>query len=260
MNTNAYLSFKGESERLTNLAVLFSHAVPVLRQVLASPTLSAQISLKPADNFPHDRSDGPALAGFAAAYDRDLANLVLLSVFSYFEAYVRCAIQEIYELQGGDEAFLALSRKRVTRHWKSAPPAVLEAKRKLQTRERRDKADKYRKYAKVLAAHNFAFPPDLLAVYGAQQLARKLDTKGRSGMRASEIPDLLTEALLLDVNKAERVAYQDVRLLRNRIAHGGTPALSVHQAIKRTTFLREWAGRIDHHIAEYFLVLAKYAQ
>jgi hypothetical protein len=244
---------------LTNLTVLFSHAVPVLRQVLTSPDLAASVSLKPADNFPHDKSSGPVLLGFASGYDRQLAHLIVLSVFSYFEAYIRGALQEVFDLQGGEAAFVTLARRRVTRNWKSLAPDVIEAKRKLQTREKKGKADKYRKYGKFLADSNFAFPPELFAAYGAHQLARKLETKGRAALRAHEIPDLVAEALLLEVTKSERNAYEELRELRNKIAHGGVPTLTVHQAVKKTTFLRQWAARIDQHIGEYFLVLAKHA-
>jgi len=259
LHTSAYLSFKAECERLTNLTVLFSHAVPVLRQVLTSPALAAKVPLKPADNFPHDKSSGPVLLGFANGYDRQLSHLIVLSVFSYFEAYTRGAFQEVFDLQGGEAAFVTLARKRATRHWKSSTPDVAEAKRKLQTPERKGKVDKYRKYGRFLADRNFAFPPELFAAYGALQLARKLQSGGRGALRAHEIPDVVAEALLLDVSTADRHAYDDVRQLRNKIAHGGAPNLTVHQAIKKTTFLRQWAGRIDQHIGEHFLVLAKHA-
>jgi len=190
--------------------------VPVLRQVLASPTLTAQVSLKPADNFPHDKSTGSALLGFAAGYGQQLAHLIVLSVFSYFEAYIRGALSEIYDLQGGEAAFLAMAQKRVTRHWKSTQPDIIAAKRRLQTREKKGKIEKYRKYGRFLDARNFAFPPDLFSAYGAQQLARKLDVKSGSALRAYEIPELLSEALLFDVTKADRSAYEDVRRLSIR--------------------------------------------
>jgi hypothetical protein len=231
-----------------------------LRQVLASPTLTGQVSLKPADNFPHDKSTGSVILGFAAGYDKPLAHLILLSVFSYFEGYVRGALKEVYELQGGESAFVALAHKRATRDWKSSSPEVAEAKRKLQTREIRGKVDKYRKYGRLLAERHFAFPPELFAVYGAQHLAKRLDPKDRNAFRAHELPDLLADAILIKITQAERDAFEAIRLLRNKIAHGDAPGLTVHQAIKKTTFLREWARRVDRHIGEHFLILAKYAQ
>ena len=240
--------------------MLFSHAVPALRRVLASPNISAQVPLKPADNFPHDKSSGVTLLSFATDYDRDLAHLMLMSVFSYFEAYVRGALREVYDLQGGRDAFLVLAHDRATRYWNSVQPAVLDAKRKLQTRDKAGRVDRLRKYSRKLNDLGFVFPPDLFAVYGALCLARKLEPKGRNAFRAYEIPDLLSEALLLKVTKAERRQYGEIRELRNDIAHGAAPRLTVHPAIKKTNFLRKWAARIDGHIGEHFLVLARYAR
>jgi hypothetical protein len=258
--TKSYLSFKVESERLTNLVVLFSHAVPVLVRVMSSPKASALVPLKPADNFPHDKSTGPTLINRAVGYDQDLARLMVLSVFSYFEAYVRGALREIYDLQGGPQAFVALAERRVSRHWSSAPSQVAEAKRKLQDADDRGKADKFLKYSKILVDAGYAFPPDLLAAYGARNLAKKLEPKGRNAVRAWEIPALLSEALLLKISAAERLMFEDLRALRNDVAHGSTPALSVHSAIRKTTALRNWAARIDAHICRHFIVLAKYVR
>jgi hypothetical protein len=112
----------------------------------------------------------------------------------------------------------------------------------------------------VLDEARYAFPPDLLAQYGAQQLAKKIEPKGRQALRAHEIPDLLADAILCPPTPAERRVFEDIRSLRNKVAHGAAPALTVHAAIKKSASLRKWAGRIEAHIAEHFLVLAKYSR
>jgi hypothetical protein len=257
--TQAYLSFKAESERLINLTVLFSHAVPVLKRVLGSQQASVLVPLKPPDAFPHDDTTGPELLRRAAGYEQDLAYVILLSIFSYFEAYVRGALNEIYLRQGGRQAFIALAEKRATRYWTSPPASVAEAKRKLQDADKKGKHEKYEKYSKVLGGAGFPFPPDLLSVYGARKLNEKLDQKSPRALRAWEIPDLLSEALLLDVTTAEKAMFDEVRKLRNYVAHGSKPPLTVHEVIKKTSALRRWATRIDVHIGNHFLVLAKYA-
>lgn len=260
MQTSAYSAFKGEAERITNLAVLFSHAVPVLTRVIKDPAAAASVALKPADNFPHDNSDGPTLLQFAMGYDQALARLIVLSVFSYFEAYVSAALGEVFDLQGGLENFKRIAARRATKHWTLPPGPIAEAKRRLQTRDDRAKIDRFKKFSNVLDEARFAFPPDLLAQYGAQQLAKKIEPKGRQALRAHEIPDLLADALLCPPTPAERHVFEDIRSLRNKVAHGAAPALTVHSAIKKSTSLRKWAGRIEAHIAEHFLVLAKYSK
>jgi len=54
--------------------------------------------------------------------------------------------------------------------------------------------------------------------------------------------------------------YTDLREVRNEVAHGRPPSLTVHSVVKKTDALRKWAAKIDRHIAEHFLVLAKYAR
>jgi hypothetical protein len=108
-------AFKAQCERLTNLTVVFSHAVPVLSRVLANPAIAASVALKPADNFPHDKADGSLLLAWAKDYSDDLARLIVLSTFSYFEAFVRDALGEVFALQGGVDAFRKLAERRVKR-------------------------------------------------------------------------------------------------------------------------------------------------
>lgn len=260
MHTSAYAAFRSEAERITNLAVLFSHAVPVLTRVLSDPVAAAQVPLKPADNFPHDKSDGATLLQFATGYDQALARLIVLSVFSYFEAYVGAALAEVFALQGGIENFKRIAARRAVKHWALPPGPLREAKRRLQTRDDRAKIDRFKKFSNVLDEAGYAFPPDLLAQYGAQQLAKKIEPKGRQALRAHEIPDLLADALLCPPTPAERQVFEDIRGPRNKVAHGSAPALTVHSAIKKSTSLRKWAARIEAHIAEHFLVLAKYSK
>ena len=100
--------------------------------------------------------------------------MVVLSVFSQFEAYVRGALVEIYDRQGGANAFLSLATKQAERYWNTAPSIVSEAKNKLLDSHDQRKADKYRKYSRTLVEAGFSFPPDLLSVYGAKQLLRKV--------------------------------------------------------------------------------------
>lgn len=259
-NTESYLRFKQEVVRQINLVVLISHAVPVLKRVLADQGASKTIALKPPDNFPHDKTDAPLLQKWAQDYSRVLAHVIVLSVFSQFEAYIRGALDEIYTRQGGPEAFVELAMKQAKQYWISAPKNVVEAKRKLRDSDKKNLAQKFRKYSRVLVQSGYSFPPDLLAVYGAKRLQEKLSSKGPKALRAWEIPDLLADALLLDVTPAEKDMYENLRNLRNAVAHGNQPSLTVHSAVTETGKLREWATKIDKHIAKHFLILAKYAR
>ena len=252
-HTQSYLAFKSESERLTNLVVLFSYSVPALMRVLSSPAASALVPVKP-DNFPHDKTTGPTLTSRALGYDQDLARITVLSVYSYFEAYVRGALKEIYDRQGGPDAFVALAERRVCRHWSHASGEVAEAKRKLQDADKKGKSNKYLKYSKVLADAGFAFPPDYWPCMVLGSWQRSLSPRAEINPRRGN-PDLLSDSLLLNVGPGERQMFGEIRALRNRIAHGSIPVLGMHAAVKKTAALRAWAARIDAHIGKHFLVL-----
>lgn len=239
LQTNSYLTFKREAERLTNLVVLLSHAVPVLTRTINSPSTAAKVPLKPADNFPNDRTTGAVLVQWAADYDRDLACLIVISVLGYFEAYVRAALLEVYDLQGAAAAFVSLAQRRATRHWQSSSAAVAQARGALQARDDKRRADRFRKFSKVIDQAGFAFPPHLLSAYGASLLARKLSNDGRQSLRAWEIMGLLDDALLFKSSELQRSTFEPVRKLRNQIAHGAAPSLSVHEAVKMTAALRK---------------------
>ena len=257
-HTRAYLTFKSEAERLANFVALVSHAVPVLRQVINAAPGSATVVLKPADNFPHDRSTTTMLLSWAAGYDQELARLIVLATFSYFEAYVR-ALREVFALQGGADQFLEHATKRATRHWATVSPVVESAKHRLQKPDDKSKIDRAKKFTKVLERERYRFPSDILGVYGARQLLLRVQSDARQEVKASGIPDLLQDALLMKIGASQRRMYDELRLLRNQIAHGAIPTVTIPDAIKRTTALRKFAVRIDEHVVAHFLVLEKYA-
>jgi hypothetical protein len=259
-HTKAYLAFKTEAERLANFVALVSHAVPVLRRVIAQPSVASQIPLKPADNFPHDRSTEETLDSWAKGYDAELARLVVLATFSYFEAYVKGVLGEIFELQGGAPQFIAHATKRVTRNWGAPSPEIAGAKGKLQKPDNKSRAERARKFTRILEKEGYRFPSEILAVYGAKQLQLRIDPKSRQEVKAAGIPDLLSDALLLQVTKAQRQLFDELRMLRNDIAHGALPSVTVQDAIKTTTALRKWAVRIDEYVVQHFFVLEKYAE
>ncbi len=258
-HSKAYLRFKEESERLTNFVALISHAVPVLRRVVETPG-GAPVPIKPPDNFPHDRASGALLTTWMANYDQELARLIVLAIFSYFEAYVRAVVTELCEFQGGQQAFLGHSVKRATRDWTMRDTKLLLAKRRLQRRDEPGKADRFRKYTRVLEAGRFRFPSELLSAYGVRQLLRRIERDRRDGIQAWEIPDLLSDALLVPVTATQRKTYDALRTLRNKIAHGAVPPVTLHDAVRRTIWLRQWVTRLDEHITSHFFVLERYAE
>ncbi len=98
----------------------------------------------------------------------------------------------------------------------------------------------------------FKFPTELFFFYGLHSLKRKLD---QESIRAFDIPELLSEVLLLKLDQTKIESFHNCRNMRNLVAHGNPPALNLRQVVALNHFLRELALEIDAHIIENFFVL-----
>jgi len=224
--------------------------MPALRADLAlpSPTLS-----NPPDYFQASRNPKSEVASYVAAYQDELARSTLIAVFSYFEGYARSVLREIVAFHGGGDQFQSLAHSRATRFIASPYPGVTLHKRKLQDRRAPAKLFKYQKYGQLLEAKGFKFPTDLLAHFGVVQLLSKI--KDDRTIRAWEIPSLFEECLLFPIATTERDLYEEVRGIRNDVAHGKAPTIALQASLRYASELHSFAARVDHHIAEHFLVI-----
>jgi hypothetical protein len=89
---------------------------------------------------------------------------------------------------------------------------------------------------------------------------KKVGKDRRLEMKANEIPDILVEAFQMDSFAKHRKAFDDLRTLRNEIAHGQRQSVSLKSAIGAGRNLRKWATAIDSHFTEHFFVLERFAQ
>jgi len=134
------------------------------------------------------------------------------------------------------------------------PANISGLKRKLQDSDKPSWQDRYRKYARLAAAEGYRFPGELLSAYGIRNLALKLKR-----LKAFEIPGILLEALHVDLSTADVQAYEEIRAIRNGIAHGGTMRLSMKQVVGFNKKLRDLAIKISDHLTENYFVIEKYA-
>ncbi|HYW16677.1 MAG TPA: hypothetical protein VE891_11080, partial [Allosphingosinicella sp.] len=109
------------------------------------------------------------------------------------------------------------------------------------------------KHGRVLDKVGFRFPTDLLAHYGAASFILKADEK--RGFKAYEIPDILESAFLYPLSSSDRSNLEDIRHIRNKIAHGGGPTLTLKRALRYASELHTLAAALDSHVAKHFLVL-----
>jgi hypothetical protein len=252
-HTKAFATYRSLSQRHIDFAALVCTAVPALKPELADPTTP----LKHApDHFKVKPDTKTQLAKHAAGYQSELARTNVITIFSYFESYVRGALQEIITFHGGDEAFRNMAKHRASVFLKTPPAAIEESKRKLQEPARSTKKDKYIAYSKKLDQGGFRFPTELLAYFGSVNLISK--SKDKTGMRAWEIPDILQNGLLYPLSIVERKLFDDCRKLRNDIAHGKAPTVTLQQSLEFASDLHTLAAKVDRHLVEHFFVLQSF--
>ena len=247
-HTNAFANYRALSQGHLDFVVVVCHAVPALQADLTS---TGHALSSPPDYFKPDTK--VRLSQFAPRYQDELARAVLISVFSYFESYVKNALREIADFQGGAQTFLSLAKSGTAKYMKPLAAVLDSSKAKLQTRAKPGREQRYRKHSKLLEAGGYRFPTELLAHYGAVNLLEKTDEK--RGMRAWEIPDVLRDCLCFPITASDRKTFDSIRTLRNEIAHGNAPAITLRSSLKASKDLHSLGARIDRHIIDHFLVL-----
>jgi hypothetical protein len=78
-------------------------------------------------------------------------------------------------------------------------------------------------------------------------------------LKAFEIPEILSDALQLELTAAETRSLERTRTTRNQIAHGVQLTLTMPETVKMTTDLRKLATKIAEHVSENLLLVERYA-
>jgi len=249
-HSDSFANYKASSQGHIDFIVVVCHAVPALRADIALPR--PEIT-HPPDHFKKDRNPKSWISSHIGNYTDELARSALLTVFSYFEGYVKDSLREIVAFHGGESAFQDRARIRSKRFLQSHSAKISENKRKLQDNPDPVKLAKYQKYGRLLDATGYRFPTDLLSNFGVRFLRAKLDDK--RGMRAFEIPEILSECLLFDIEASERNMFEAARGLRNKLAHGRPQPITLATALRYASELHSLAAKIDRHICEHFFVI-----
>jgi hypothetical protein len=249
-NTQAFIKYKTQGETMFNFVVVACYSVPTLRkQIEGIQAGTVTSALSSPDYFKNDNNTPEGLFQKSADYTRALASYVLLSGFSYFEAYVIDAVREMITFHGGIEKMEKRARTFIT----STPSHIIAHKRKLQEPIKPSKYQKYQKHTRELMKAGFQFPSDLLSGYGARALERKLD-----GLKAFEIPNLLQEGLLMTLSKPTLAKYTATRKMRNDVAHGQSVTIELRTAMQACKNLHTLAAQVDKHLVEHYFIIEEY--
>lgn len=219
-HTKSLVAYRESSQGFLDFVALVSHAVPRL-----STSLNAGESPPKPDHFQRKPNKREALEASIVLYEGELARTTLITVFSYFEMYIRSALVEVLEFHGGKEAFIATALRRSQRFLGPLAMEVAASKAKLQEREKKAKRDRYVKHTRILNTHCYRFPTELLSPYGVRQLAAKATNK--KGLRAYEIPEVLEFGLLFPLLTVDAERFHELREKRNAIGHGAGATLDL---------------------------------
>lgn len=252
-NTQAYLRWRAQTQAAFDFCVLVSHALPALKRQM-SLVDNGTVTALPKPDYYAKTSDNATLRAYALTYKKQLAAYLVISLFSYFEAYVIDALQEMFAFHGGLAEFQARAARRDERFMQGHSPEVESSKRKLRGKRDAAKRGQYQTHTRQLAALGYRFPSELLSSYGVKMLAQKV-----SNLKAADIPDLLMTGLHLPLEAATIQQYHALRNLRNAIAHGRRVELSLKEVSERNEVLRKMAYALDVHLNEHFLIIEGYA-
>lgn len=261
LHSKSYATWKAETQGTFDFSVLVCHAVPTLKRNLVLFEKGVVTDLVRADHY---GSADPltkeaqnrvkeSLRSKADGYKAKLSRYILISNFSFFEAYVVDVVQEVLDFHGGRTAF----EKGVTDRSKKQllnPDVQREAlMRRLRVNPQPSRTERYRNASRELLKIGYRFPSELLAGFGMRALFQRIDS-----LKSHEIPDLMQDVFLLQLTEQERSDFHATRDVRNKIAHGDRTELSIREVTERCQKLRDLAMKFDGHLVEHFFISERF--
>ena len=248
-NTKAYLRLREQVQGSFDFAVVVCYAVPALKRQLSLLDKGVITALPKPDYYPPDKNPPKQLRQQAMSYRGALATHLLISTFSFFEAFVEAAIREVIDYHGGAEAFQRRAKERDAKFIAQTPVDIAKHQQRLRGPVKKAKAQRYSKHSNALVKGGYRFPTELFSAYGVRMLLQKL-----GNIKAVDLPDMLRDGFHLDINDSDVAAFHNMRDARNRIAHGDVISLSLKQVAEYNALLRQLAYRFDQHLNLHFLI------
>ncbi|MBL7785799.1 MAG: hypothetical protein JNM36_07825 [Chitinophagales bacterium] len=262
-HTQSFNRLKKEQQEILDFAVLVCHAIPNIKKTIRGEEEGIPyFSLANPDYFSKEAED--RIKKLSKHYKENLSKYLIISSFSFFEAYFKAVIEEMMDFHGGKESLINNVKERHKRMLETIDDTVILDKRKLQEPPKRKNKMRYEKHISQLQQNaSYRMPSELFAAIGAKYI---LDLVSSDRFRSAMIPDLLEYGFLMDLNskinkshdlreKNLKETFDSMRDIRNRISHGDNPTIDFAKAMDYVRFLRNFAIKIDKHLIEHFFVL-----
>lgn len=268
-HTKAYTILKISQQSTMNLLVLIGQAVPELgknlRAIDQGVSFSHQDKLIPVklsnhDIFKHRPINTNLVKGKTSEYKKDLAKLVLISSFSFFEVYFKDVSKELIEFHGGKEVFLKYSEDKLFARQNSQIKS--SNKKNLQEKYESHRKEKYLKNISTIEEQGYIFPYEKFSLFGFYKFA-EIVSSDKPDFSAAQIPDLLKYIYGFNVDNEKkgkdsiRTRFDNMRNKRNNVIHKGED-IELNKALEYNNFLKEVSKQIDKHLIEHFFVIQQH--
>lgn len=250
-STNAYKKLKEQIQESIDFAILCCHAVPALKGYMKAVDKGSAPKI-PDPDFWGGLVQYERLKEISPNYRKVLGKYLVLSSFSYFEAFVTDVVKEIFEFHGGKDKFVARAIDKRDKTVAVVNTDTEKSVKKLREIMKPGKSGKYTKVNNELTSKGYRFPSDHFSAYGISHLWSQIDD---GNVRASQIPLIIQNGLGLAWSDDEIDKFNKMRELRNEIAHGRKTGVDLSKAIDDNKFLRKLAIKIDKYIVKHYLII-----
>ena len=231
-----------------DFSVLTCYAIETLRIHLDKVEEGKETLVKP---YYYSRQNTvPNLKKQVGEFEETLASYMLLSVFSFFETFVKAIVEEFIDFQGGIDSMVARAEKRDKMFILNITKEMSIQRYKLRTKKQYGHEERYKKFTKLLQQQGYRFPTETFSSYGIKRLEDDL-----SRIKAYSIPDFLINAFHIPLDPKDVKYYHKIRELRNQVAHGKSIKVNLKEISKINDLFRRWTLLINEHmLANHFII------
>lgn len=255
--TEAFFKWQKNTQEIFDFSVLVHYAVPVLKQQISLVEKGVVKQLCRPDYYRSHKENyysSPNLLNSikrrTSGYKSHVSDYLLLSLFSYFEAFVIDIIKEFLDFHGGISEFqsFAIRKSKNSIEQLSNHKEIRKYRNNLKQTLAKNQPD--RKHAiRELKKTEFRFPSDHFASYGIFMLGKKIED-----LKARDIPEVLINVLLIELDLEDVKKFHNIRDIRNSIAHGQLVHLDIEAVTKHNDVLMGLAKKVNTHVCEFFKI------
>jgi hypothetical protein len=252
MASKAFLILKEHSQATLDFSILVCTAVPQLTYAFQQQTIDPSTHIVPNDEFGTSATPYSTEKKTIADYKTVLGANILLTNFSFFESYFFSLVDEIMEFHGGAEQYIKFIEKKVSR---ATTLSIIDENnlKKLRVKFKGKDAFRYDKFTRLVGNDLIVWPSEKLALYGIKQIVNN-----RKRWKSVDIPNLITDLLVYDLDEKTISKYHKLRDDRNKIAHGKKLSYTLDKALVGNEFLYDLAKKIDSHVIKNFMIIERY--